>query len=185
VLVRTFAACRRYNIEFHNEQIAFLAASKRDHHFVYLRYREPATEEEPFVCNSHLHRLSVTKGTLGRIVEILVKPRLTIADSGPVRQCVRVHFESIGEAFLTAEELKTLSLGYALTLQRAQFSEWDHIIVPLESPRPIDRLWMSKAIASATRSILLVSAKKRHPGSLSTLDDPPNHPVRGRPSPIL
>ncbi|NYH18877.1 hypothetical protein [Paraburkholderia bryophila] len=156
IVAPTAIQCAQFNIDLHNDRVDYLRASDQQNPFIRLRNHESATVGEPVVCRSNLHRLNLTSGSIGKIVAIFDKPRIAVIEGTVVELSVLIDFESIGKTLVSMEELKTLSLAYALPLSRARFSEWEHIVVPITRSKAVDNTWIRQTSGIATRSILFI-----------------------------
>jgi exodeoxyribonuclease V alpha subunit len=57
---------------------------------------------------------------------------------------------------IVEEMLDDLELGYAITVHKAQGSQWPRVIVPLTGHRLLDRTLVYTAVTRAQRQVLLV-----------------------------
>jgi len=54
------------------------------------------------------------------------------------------------------EMLDDLELGYAITVHKAQGSQWPRVIVPVDQHRLLDRTLLYTAVTRAQRQVILV-----------------------------
>jgi len=114
--------------------------------------------DDPIVCMKNLKELGLQNGSLGRITSLEDLP---------------IHHSSgdrLGEAIvlawadwddgerrpITSDLLQHLDLAYALTIHKAQGSEWPIVIVPILRSRLLDRSLIYTALTRAQRQVLLL-----------------------------
>ena len=97
-------------------------------------------------------------GSLGKLVQIEEEPRLLQDDDG----------EEIGYALAWVEwddgerrpilevMLDDLELGYAITVHKAQGSQWERILVSVTGNRLLDRTLIYTAVTRAQRQVILI-----------------------------
>ncbi|MBS0339618.1 MAG: AAA family ATPase, partial [Proteobacteria bacterium] len=113
---------------------------------------------DPVLCTRNLWDRGLQNGSLGVVVQVDDEPRMLTNEEG----------EEIGLALawvdwddgmrrpIVEEMLDDLELGYAITVHKAQGSQWPRIIVPLTRHRLLDRTLVYTAITRAQRQVLLV-----------------------------
>ena len=113
---------------------------------------------DPVLCTRNLWERGLQNGSLGVVVQV---------DSEP---CVLTHEDGkdIGVALawvdwddgirrpIVEEMLDDLELGYAITVHKAQGSQWPRVVVPLSGHRLLDRTLVYTAVTRAQRQVLLV-----------------------------
>ena len=95
--------------------------------------------------------LGVQNGTLGKLTSV------TPSENG----------ESFGEITtdtgavikITPFVLDTIELGYAITLHKAQGSQFERVIIALKKGRIVDRAWLYTAITRAEKELHIVGSK--------------------------
>ncbi|MFM0205776.1 AAA family ATPase [Paraburkholderia sediminicola] len=110
------------------------------------------------LCTKNMWDWGLQNGSLGKLVRIEDEPRLLTNDDG----------EEIGYALAWVEwddgerrplfetMLDNLELGYAITVHKAQGSQWERVIVPITGNRLLDRTLVYTAVTRAQRQVLLV-----------------------------
>lgn len=113
---------------------------------------------DPLLCTRNLWEWGLQNGSLGKLVEIEDAPRLLTRESG----------DELGHAIAWAEwddgerrpvfesMLDDLELGYAVTVHKAQGSQWPRVIVPITGNRLLDRTLVYTAVTRAQRQVILV-----------------------------
>lgn len=113
---------------------------------------------DPLLFTRNLWDWGLQNGSLGKLVQIEDEPRLLHNENG----------EDIGYALAWAEwddgerrpilesMLDDLELGYAITVHKAQGSQWERVIVPITGNRLLDRTLVYTAVTRAQKQILLV-----------------------------
>ncbi|MBA2964687.1 MULTISPECIES: AAA family ATPase [Ramlibacter] len=108
---------------------------------------------EPVLCTKNLWDIGVQNGSLGRLHAIEEPPLVDLEgtvtygwirwDDGELRP-------------LTFEVLDAIELGYAVTVHKAQGSQFQRVIVPVSKTRNLDRTMLYTAITRATNQVLMV-----------------------------
>jgi exodeoxyribonuclease V alpha subunit len=113
---------------------------------------------DPVLCTRNLWDRGLQNGSLGVVVQIEDEPRMLTNESG----------ETIGLALAWVDwddgvrrpvveaMLDDLELGYAITVHKAQGSQWPRVIVPLTGHRLLDRTMVYTAVTRAQSQVLLV-----------------------------
>lgn len=113
---------------------------------------------DPLLCTRNLWDRGLQNGSLGNVVQIEAEPRLLAGDAG----------EETGHALawvewddgllrpIVLEMLDDLELGYAITVHKAQGSQWPRVIVPVTGNRLLDRTLIYTAVTRAQRQVILV-----------------------------
>lgn len=112
---------------------------------------------DPVICTRNLWDIGLQNGSLGVIVEVAdamaVRPD-PLQDSSPILGWVE--WDDGERRPVTEEMLDDLELGYAITVHKAQGSQWPRIIVTLMGNRILDRTLVYTALTRAQRQVLLV-----------------------------
>jgi exodeoxyribonuclease V alpha subunit len=97
-------------------------------------------------------------GSLGKLVQIEETPRLLKNDEGiELGYALAWAMWDDGERRPILETmLDDLELGYAITVHKAQGSQWPRIIVPISGNRLLDRTLVYTAVTRAQRQVILV-----------------------------
>lgn len=113
---------------------------------------------DPLLCTRNMWDRGLQNGSLGTLVQIEDEPRLLTGDGG----------EELGSAIawvewddgvrrpIVKEMLDDLELGYAITVHKAQGSQWPRVIVPVTGNRLLDRTLIYTAVTRAQRQVILV-----------------------------
>lgn len=94
------------------------------------------------------YALGLRNGSLGRIIEALPV-------EGEDSDCCNVEFEGI-EYGLKTTQLESLSHAYAITVHKAQGSQFSRVIVPIRRSRLLDQALIYTAITRAVDQVVLV-----------------------------
>lgn len=110
------------------------------------------------ICTRNRWDLGIQNGSLGRLIKIEDAPQ-EIKDSNG--NLVGTSIASIlwddGECRPVFEELlDDLELGYAITVHKAQGSQWPTIIVPITASKLLDRTLIYTAVTRATTKVIMV-----------------------------
>lgn len=116
------------------------------------------------LCTRNLWEYGLQNGSLGQLVQIEDPPRLLANEDGePIGHAIAWVAWDDGERRPVFESmLDDLELGYAITVHKAQGSQWPRIIVPVTGSRLLDRTLIYTAITRAQGQVILV-------GDLETL----------------
>lgn len=136
------------------------------------RETEMPVEGDRLVCLRNDHRLGVYNGGLFEVVgqprRVRFEDKLSMAvrsedfpDADEVRIAVRTEFfRQVEHRFSESDLRKThqFGYGYALTVHKAQGSQWDHVIIENESSffHDIRQRWLYTAITRAKKSVTIV-----------------------------
>ena len=110
------------------------------------------------LCTRNLWAMGLQNGSLGTIVEVEDMPRALHDDAGEVTSYALawVEWDDGQRRPLTLDMLEDVELGYAITVHKAQGSQWPRIIVPVTQSRLLDRTLLYTALTRAQTQVLLV-----------------------------
>ncbi len=113
---------------------------------------------DPVLCTRNLWELGIQNGSLGRLEDIEATPQPLLDAQGQPAGVVLawVRWDDGERRPVTEEVLDALEPGYAVTVHKAQGSQFPRIIVPLYAARNLDRTMLYTAITRATTQVLLV-----------------------------
>lgn len=106
------------------------------------------------LCTRNLWDKGLQNGSLGRVVEVEPAPTQLPTEDDPV--VAWVEWDDGMRRALTPDMLESIELGYAVTVHKAQGSQWPRIIVPLTGSRLLDRTLLYTAVTRAQRQVILV-----------------------------
>lgn len=106
------------------------------------------------LCTRNLWDKGLQNGSLGRVVEVEPAPTQLPSEDEPV--LAWVEWDDGLRRALTADMLEDIELGYAVTVHKAQGSQWPRIIVPLTGSRLLDRTLVYTAVTRAQQQVVLV-----------------------------
>jgi exodeoxyribonuclease V alpha subunit len=113
---------------------------------------------DPIVCTKNLKDLGLQNGSLGRIKD-LETPRSAPRNNEQFSDDVVLAWAEWDDGErrpMTLALLLHLELAYALTIHKAQGSEWPIVIVPIVRSRLLDRSLIYTAITRAQQQVLLL-----------------------------
>lgn len=113
---------------------------------------------DPIVCTKNLKDLGLQNGSLGRIKD-LEPPRSAPRNNEQFSDDVVLAWAEWDDGErrpITLALLPHLELAYALTIHKAQGSEWPIVIVPIVRSRLLDRSLIYTAITRAQQQVLLL-----------------------------
>ncbi|MGF6555470.1 exodeoxyribonuclease V alpha subunit [Pseudomonas sp. S30_BP2TU TE3576] len=130
---------------------------------------------DPVVCLRNLWNVSLQNGSLGRVTQIEHTPLALRDDEGRTigYAIAWVDWDDGIRRPVTEDLLNDLDLAYALTVHKAQGSQWPRVIVSITGNRYLDRSLIYTAITRAQQQVLLVgdeAAARRAVQALPHLD---------------
>ena len=113
---------------------------------------------EPVLCTRNLHAWGLQNGSLGRIDAIEDSPKpLHGPDGEPKGMALAwVHWDDGERRPVTEEVLDALELGYAVTVHKAQGSQFERVLIPVYAARNLDRTMLYTAMTRAKTQVILV-----------------------------
>lgn len=113
---------------------------------------------DPVLCTRNMWNRGLQNGSLGTIVEIEEVPRMLTNDDGTEvdHALAWVLWDDGLRRPVVEAMLDDLELGYAITVHKAQGSQWPRIIVPLTGHRLLDRTLIYTAVTRAQKQVLIV-----------------------------
>ena len=113
---------------------------------------------DPVVCTRNLWDIGLQNGSLGRLVQLEQTPLALVDDEGRTigYAIAWIDWDDGIRRAVTQELLDDLELAYALTVHKAQGSQWPRIIVPIIGNRYLDRSLIYTAVTRAQQQVLLV-----------------------------
>lgn len=112
----------------------------------------------PILCTRNMWDRGLQNGSLGTIVEVAdgVEQAPDKKDGEAERPLAWVLWDEGIRRPVVEEMLDDLALGYAITVHKAQGSQWPRVIVPLTGHRLQDRTLIYTAVTSAQKQVLIV-----------------------------
>lgn len=113
---------------------------------------------DPIVFTKNLKELGLQNGSLGRITS-LEDPSAQQSKTDSLGEVIVLGWAEWDDGErrpITTDLLQHLNLAYALTIHKAQGSEWPIVIVPIVRSRLLDRSLIYTAITRAQRQVLLM-----------------------------
>ena len=113
---------------------------------------------DPILCTRNLWDRGLQNGSLGTIVQIDEEPRLLTKDEGDEAEYALAwaDWDDGVRRPIVEAMLDDLELGYAITIHKAQGSQWPRVIVPLTGNRLLDRTLVYTAVTRAQRQVLIM-----------------------------
>jgi exodeoxyribonuclease V alpha subunit len=110
------------------------------------------------LCTRNLWDRGLQNGSLGTVVQTVDEPRPLADDEGSDagRALAWVEWDDGVRRPLLEEMLDDLELGYAITVHKAQGSQWPRVIVAVTGSRLLDRTLLYTAVTRARRQVILV-----------------------------
>jgi exodeoxyribonuclease V alpha subunit len=113
---------------------------------------------DPVLCTRNLWARGLQNGSLGIVVQVDDKPCMLTNDDGEETDLALawVDWDDGVRRPIVEDMLDDLELGYAITVHKAQGSQWPRVIVPLTGHRLLDRTLVYTAVTRAQRQVLLI-----------------------------
>ncbi len=113
---------------------------------------------DPVLCTRNLWDRGLQNGSLGVVAQVDDEPRILTNEEGEETGLALawVDWDDGVRRPIVEEMLDDLELGYAITVHKAQGSQWPRVIVPLTGHRLLDRTLVYTAVTRAQRQVLLV-----------------------------
>ncbi len=113
---------------------------------------------DPVLCTRNMWDRGLQNGSLGTIMEIEDVPQMLTEKDGtePEPVLAWVLWDDGVRRPLVEAMLDDLELGYAVTVHKAQGSQWPRVIVPLTGHRLLDRTLIYTAVTRAQTQVLIV-----------------------------
>ena len=113
---------------------------------------------DPVLCVRNLWDLGLQNGSLGHLETIEESPQPLLNAEGERTGVVLawVRWDDGELRPVTEEVLDALELGYAVTVHKAQGSQFSRIIVPVSATRNLDRTMLYTAVTRATTQVILI-----------------------------
>lgn len=107
------------------------------------------------LCTRNLWDKGLQNGSLGRVVE--VAPTATApSDEESAQELAWVEWDDGLRRPITRDMLDDIELGYAVTVHKAQGSQWPRVIIPVSASKLLDRTLLYTAITRAQSQVILV-----------------------------
>jgi exodeoxyribonuclease V alpha subunit len=113
---------------------------------------------DPVLCTRNMWDRGLQNGSLGVIVEVaeLTQTQSTEDDAVADRPIGWVLWDDGLRRPVVEAMLDDMELGYAITVHKAQGSQWPRVIVPLTGHRLLDRTLIYTAVTRAQKQVLIV-----------------------------
>jgi exodeoxyribonuclease V alpha subunit len=113
---------------------------------------------DQLLCTRNLWKQCLQNGSLGIVIQIDDKPCMSNNEEGEETGLILawVMWDDGVRRPIYETMLDDLELGYAITVHKAQGSQWSRVIVPLTGNRMLDRTLVYTAVTRAQKQVLLV-----------------------------
>jgi exodeoxyribonuclease V alpha subunit len=126
---------------------------------------------DPVLCTKNLWDIGLQNGSLGVITQIGDEPPRLHDDSLKTGNLALawVDWDDGERRPIVEAMLDKLELGYAITVHKAQGSQWPRVIVPLTGHRLLDRTLVYTAITRAQKQVLMVGDEAAASAAVTSL----------------
>ena len=110
------------------------------------------------LCTRNLWEWGLQNGSLGRLIEIENVPRQMLKSDGIElgHALAWIEWDDGERRPVFAEMLENIELGYALTVHKAQGSQWKRLIVVLTGSKMLDRTLIYTAVTRAQSQVIII-----------------------------
>jgi exodeoxyribonuclease V alpha subunit len=127
-------------------------------------------ETEPVIHLVNDYDRDLFNGSLGRIRRILP----SLAEGGPARQAIECEFDSVLHRF-AEDSLDRIELAHAITVHKAQGSQFRRVIIPVVHSRLLDRTLVYTALTRAVDQVVFVGDRR---ALVAAIEAPPRSQQR-------
>lgn len=157
--------CLQINHALHLENKVYREYKKQAVHALFANHVE-LCEGDKIIYKDHndLTR-KLFNGSLGVITRIYANPVSKANDYGDMEIVVaEAEFDSAGVIQLTEDDLEYIDLGYAITVHKAQGSQWERVVIVSEfvgEYNPIiDNTWFYTAVTRCEKQAVIVGSRE-------------------------
>lgn len=113
---------------------------------------------DPVLCTRNLWDRGLQNGSLGVVTKVEGEPLALLGENGELQgyALAWVEWDDGVSRPLVEAMLDDVELGYAITVHKAQGSQWPRVIVPLTGRRLLDRTLIYTAVTRAQTQVILV-----------------------------
>jgi len=113
---------------------------------------------DPVLCTRNLWDRGLQNGSLGVVTKVEDEPLALLDENGDLQgyALAWVEWDDGISRPLVEAMLDDVELGYAITVHKAQGSQWPRVIVPLTGRRLLDRTLVYTAVTRAQTQVILV-----------------------------
>lgn len=113
---------------------------------------------DPVLCTRNLWDRGLQNGSLGVVTKVEEEPLALLSDEGELQAYALAWVEWDDGVVRPIVEamLDDIELGYAITIHKAQGSQWQRVIVPLTGRRLLDRTLIYTAVTRAQSQVILI-----------------------------
>lgn len=104
------------------------------------------------LCSRNIYEQDLRNGSLGRIVELVGQPE----ENGEKSAIAWILWDDGVRRPAYEDLLDDIELGYAVTIHKAQGSQWSRVLIPISRARNLDRSMIYTAITRAQHHAILV-----------------------------
>jgi len=127
-------------------------------------------ETEPVIHLVNDYDRDLFNGSLGRIRRILP----SLAEGGPARQAIECEFDGVLHRF-AEDSLDRIELAHAITVHKAQGSQFRRVIIPVVHSRLLDRTLVYTALTRAVDQVVFVGDRR---ALVAAIEAPPRSQQR-------
>lgn len=118
------------------------------------------------LCSRNIYEMDLRNGSLGRIVELVGLPEQNEKETA----IAWILWDDGVRRPVYEEMLDDLELGFAVTIHKAQGSQWSRVLIPISRSRNLDRSMIYTAITRAQHQAILVGQTQT---MVSAVNEPP------------
>jgi exodeoxyribonuclease V alpha subunit len=112
------------------------------------------------MCTRNRWAIGLQNGSLGTIVDVESIESVRSDDRGLESVIAWISWDDGQRRPLTIELLEDVELGFAVTVHKAQGSQWPRVIIPITASRNLDRSLLYTAFTRAQAQVILVGDER-------------------------
>lgn len=152
VIAPTISLCDDINIRAHNSYRNDINGKAKP----LIRCTKSIGLDDMIVCTSNLYYKGLTDGSLGQVTHVFESAVAKTLPNGEIELCYAIAEFEGQEVSLSASDFTKIKLGYCITCNKAQGSEFERVIIALPNSKILDNSWIYTAITRAKKQALIV-----------------------------
>jgi exodeoxyribonuclease V alpha subunit len=115
---------------------------------------------DPIIFIKNLWDLNIQNGKFGTIIEVSSKETLVASELNKDEVFGKIQMEDGAIIDINAKTIDHFRLSHCISVHKAQGSQFDEVIVLLDSSNIVDRDWIYTAITRATTKVHIIGSEK-------------------------
>lgn len=114
-------------------------------------------EGEPVIFTVNDYDRELYNGSLGSVMRVMTEPQMPEDGGSPVRMTCDFDGRKVG---LSDEDLGHTELAYAITVHKAQGSQFRRVVMPVAKSRLLDRTLVYTALTRGVEQVVFVGDRR-------------------------